>query len=252
MIPSASAFVGLVCLAILGAGIRWQIHLRERCSLLKIYEIRNRWGRYRGLLEILKEMISKPYFQIREFLSISSEIRQDKKKIVRMGLPMEGRLMRPEEEKILAGIAEKRKTIPPMREKIRISAAASISICLVIGSFAFSIFQIIDPNAPVSVVTSLVIFCAMTIFSLLFFLKTFFGPIILSGAASWALYFWFQHGSLEIIPIFNLTIEIFLSWAPDWFADVYLYTYILYSAVSLTWSEWGFAPSWLTSLFGDS
>lgn len=73
-----------------------------------------------------------------------------------------------------------------------------------------------------------------------FVVKTWLGPLLLSSAASWAVYMYFQYGELRLIPIFEMLVDGLLKGAPPGTTTLYAGITLLHAALGSLYSS--FAP----------
>lgn len=112
------------------------------------------------------------------------------------------------------------------------SLAFIIIVLYAIGLIVWNIFVGIDQRATNTVGPDFKILLLLAILAVVIVIKSFYAPILLSAALSWALYMWFQYDIIEVIPIFSFVIEFLLNWAPPWVQNFYIMGMLSYLAGS--------------------
>jgi hypothetical protein len=69
-------------------------------------------------------------------------------------------------------------------------------------------------------------------FSLVFLVKSFFGPILTMGSAAIAAYYYLNYGIIAKLPIVTAIMDFAASFAPDWLENIYTLVYSGYAVVT--------------------
>jgi len=116
---------------------------------------------------------------------------------------------------------------------------AIIGGTIIIGSISWSILVLIDPDTYATLSEQAKFVGTIIILAIIFFFKNLFGAVLSGAALSWAIYMWYQHGQMELIPIFQMVIDTFMSWAPLWMKKLYIWITLVYALISSIISSGG-------------
>lgn len=70
------------------------------------------------------------------------------------------------------------------------------------------------------------------LFSFIFLIKSYFGPILTMGALAIAAYYYLNYGMLTNLPIVSAVMDFTASLAPDWLENIYTVVYSGYAVVT--------------------
>ena len=109
---------------------------------------------------------------------------------------------------------------------------AIIGGIIIVGSISWSVLILIDPNTHATLSGQIKFVGTIIVLAIIFFIKNLFGAVLSGATLSWAIYMWYQYGSIELIPIFQMVIDAFMPWAPTWMKVLYIWVTLIYAFIS--------------------
>jgi hypothetical protein len=106
----------------------------------------------------------------------------------------------------------------------------------VTGATTWGIFGLIDAKSNITPLDAAGYVLGVAIVGVAFLMKTWMGPILLTATLSWSVYMLLVYGEWSLIPVFNIIVETFLSFAPAYADQFYTAFTLLFSMLGSMFS----------------
>lgn len=114
----------------------------------------------------------------------------------------------------------------------RIKCGFWLCVLLIVGIVVHGLIAIHIDHQPITY-TQIWVEVRTTIwFSIIFLVKSFFGPILTMGSAAIAGYYYLNYGIIAKLPIVSAIMDFAASLAPDWLNNIYTLIYSGYAVVT--------------------
>ena len=120
----------------------------------------------------------------------------------------------------------------------RMISALLIAVTCLVGAVVVCAYQFVDPRSSITLATAGTYLMGVVFFGTMFIAKTWVGPLLVSASISWAAYTFMQYGEVQLLPIFQMVVELGSHFVPQEFGVLYIIVTLAHSVLGSIYSAW--------------